>query len=335
MKTVKLNLEDRLSWQKFQHVLTSFASDYIDLVAPEQTLFKLEQQTLRLSFALINNYGDSEKDADCRSRANVFTQKLEAFLGRLPLVGVKRVELELVDVNDDSLFATGFDLIYVPVTSAIALEQKSAFQKITSVPRNLVQSAKAWLSKPEVQQNIQQTGNLAVRSPKTFLAATGNLAKENFIVAINWVDTFPWEDWAKKRVAQQKRRHDRNLFKALVEDFLALALIVFLSITAIDMLSAPVVNVANLPNQHYDQALDTPNGRCGWSGLNKRNYVCLARGMSYRQVVSILGGEGVPLGFDKKFGDKAVIVSWKKGEGAMNVTFREDYLVAKAYRNLS
>jgi len=340
MKTVKLNLEDKLSWQKFQHVLTSFASDYIDLVAPEQTLFKLDQQTLRLSFALINNYGDSLKDGDRLTRANLFTQNLQAFLGRLPLVGVGRVELELVDVtNDDAVFTTGFDLIFVPATSAIALgqklDQKSIFQKITSAPRNLVQSAKAWLAKPEVQQNIQQTSNLAVRSPKTFLAATGNLAKENFIVAINWVDTFPWEDWAKNRVAQQKRRHDRHLFKALVEDFLAIALIVFLSIAAIDMLSAPVVNVANLPNQHYDQALDTPNGRCGWAGLNKRNYVCLARGMSYRQVVSILGGEGVPLGFNQKFGDKAVIVSWKSGEGAMNVTFREDYLVAKAYRNLS
>jgi hypothetical protein len=336
MKTVKLNLEDRLSWQKFQHVLTSFASDYIDLLAPEQTLFKLDQKTLRLSFALISNYSDSLQDVSRLTKANVFTQNLEAFLARLPLVEVRRVELELIDLNnDETILATGFDLSYVP-TSAIATYQKSTNKSalVTRKLANLVNRAKAWLTSPEVQQNIASTSKLAIRNPKTFLAATGSLAKENFIVAINWVDTFPWEDWAKNRVAQQKRRHDRNLFKALAEDFLLLALLVFLSITAVNMLSVPAVNLANLPS-HYDQALDTPTSRCDWAGINKKNYVCLSRGMSYRQVVNILGGEGKPLGFDQKFGDKAVIVSWQTLEQAMNITFREDSLVAKAYRDLS
>jgi hypothetical protein len=335
MKTVKLNLEDKLSWQKFKHVLTSFASDYIDLVAPEQTLFKLEQQTLRLSFVLINNYSDSVQDEYRRTKANIFTQNLEAFLGRLPLVEVRRVELEMCDPNnDETVMTTGFDFNYISA-SAIAPHQKSSNSALISLKfTNLVDRAKAWITQPEVQENIQKTGKLAIRNPKTFLAATGNFAKQNFISTINWVDTFPWEAWAKNRVAQQKRRHDRNLFKALVEDFFILALLVFLSITAVNMLSVPTVNLANLPS-HHDQALDTPNSRCDWAGLTKKNYVCLSRGMSYRQVVSILGGEGTPLGFDKKFGEKAVIVSWKNGEGAMNVTFREDYLVAKAYRDLS
>jgi hypothetical protein len=336
MKTVKLNLEDRLSWQKFQHVLTSFASDYIDLLAPEQTLFKLDHQTLRLSFALISNYSDDLQDVSRRTRANIFTQNLEAFLARLPLVEVRRVELELIDLNnDETILATGFDLSYVPA-SAIATRPKFTNKSalVTRKLANLVNRAKAWLTTPEVQQNIASTSKLAIRNPKTFLAATGNLAKENFIVAINWVDTFPWEDWAKNRVAQQKRRHDRNLFKALVEDFLLLALLVFLSITAVNMLSVPAVNLANLPS-HYDQALDTPTSRCDWAGVNKKNYVCLSRGMSYRQVVSILGSEGKPLGFDQKFGDQAVIVSWQTPEQAMNITFREDSLVAKAYRDLS
>jgi len=341
MKTVKLNLEDKLSWQKFQHVLTSFTSDYIDLVAPEQTLFKLDQQTLRLSFVLINEYSDSVRDDYRRTKANIFTQNLEAFLGRLPLVEVGRVELELIDPsNDEAILTTGFNFNYVSAaTSAIAPRQKSlaynlVFQKSSLVLSNLVDRAKNWITKPEVQQNIQKTGKLAIRSPKTFLATTGNFAKQNFITTINWVDTFAWEEWAKNRVTQQKRRHDRNLFKALVEDFFVLALIVFLSITAVNFLSVPTVNLANVPS-HYDRALDTPNSRCDWAGLTKKNYVCLSRGMSYRQVVSILGGEGTPLGFDKRFGDKAVIVSWQRGEGAMNITFREDYLVAKAYRDLS
>jgi hypothetical protein len=329
MKTVKLNLKDKLSGQKFQHILTSFASDYIDLVAPEQTLFKLDQQTLIISFVLIDTSIIND-----RTRANIFTQNLEAFLTRLPLVETRRVELELVNLhNDETLFTTGFNLNYIAAIASNS-SSKSTLQKLTSAPVNLVRNFKFWLTQPQVQQNINHTTQLAVRSPKTFLAATGNFAKQNLIVAIDWVDTFPWEDWAKKGVAQQKRRHDRNLFKALVEDFLVIALLIFMSITVVDMLSIPPVNLANVPS-HYDQALDTPVSRCDWAGVTKKNYVCLARGMSYRQVVSILGVEGKPLGFDDKFGDKSVIVAWQQGNGAMNITFRGDYLVAKAYRDLS
>jgi hypothetical protein len=335
MKNVKLNLEDRVSWQKFQHVLTSFASDYIDLIAPEQTLFKLEQQTLLISFVLINNHSD-------RTKANIFTQNLETFLARLPIIGVRRVALELVDLNNDEVILnTEFDLNYVPA-SAIAPISKS--EKVTSalvrgnfkkIANKLVNRAKAWITNPEVQQNFQKTSQIVVRNPKTALALTGEFTKAKFIAAVNWVDTFPWEEWVENRVAQQKRRHDRNLFKAIVEDLVAFALITFLFVVSVDMLSVPSVNLALLPTQHYDQALDTPTSRCGWSGLNKKNYICLSRGMSYRQVVNVLGTEGVPLGLDKRFGDKAVIVSWQKGEEAMNITFREDFLVAKAYRNLS
>ncbi len=330
MKTVKLNLIDRLSWQKFQHVLTSFASDYIDLVAPEQTLFQLDQKILRLSFALIGNHCDHDK-------ANAFTRALETFLARLPLVEVERVELELIDLsNDEVVLTTGFNLAYIAETSAITKSAKSLTKKILPQRRlaNLVGRAKTWITSPKVKQNIQTASNLAIRNPKTFLAATGNLAKENLITAVNWVDRFPWENWAKNQVAQQKRRHERNLFKAIAEDLILLALMIFITITAVDFLSAPSLNLASLPNQHYDRVLANPNSRCGWAGLNRKNYVCLTRGMTYREVVSILGGEGKPLGFDKKFGEKAVIVSWSKGDGTMNVTFNQDSLVAKAYRNL-
>lgn len=320
MKTLKLNLEDKRSWQKFQHVLTSFASDYIDIIAPEQTVFKLEQKTLRLGFALVARGSD-------RHRVNLFTQNLEAFLSRLPILEVRRAEIELVDIStDEIIFGTGFDLPYHAAT-AIVPSHRSNLAKLTA-------TATAWLTNPATLSKAQKASQLALRNPKTSLAIAGTFAKAQFTAAIDWIDTFPWEAWAKNRVADQKRRHQRNLFKAIVEDILILGLILFLAVTVVDRLSTPTINFAALPNHHYDKALDIPAVRCDWAGLSKRNYVCLQRGMSYRQVVNILGGEGKPLGIDSRFGDRAVIVSWQKGEEAMNVTFREDYLVAKAYRKL-
>ena len=323
MKTLKLNLEDKPSWQKFQHVLTSFASDYIDIIAPEQTVFKLEQKTLRLGFVLVDRAGD-------RQRINAFTQNLETFLGRLPILEVRRVEIELVDIStDEILFGTGFELTYRPAVSALSRSSSVAIQlhKITT-------RAKAWLTHPATVAKFNKASRLVVRQPKTSLAIAGTLAKEKFVATLDWIDTFPWEAWAKNRVADQRRRHQRNLFKAIVEDILIIALIGFLAITVVDRLSTPTINFAALPNQHYDKALDIPPVRCDWSGLSKRNYVCLQRGMSYQQVVNILGGEGKPLGIDPRFGDRAVIVSWQNEVEAMNVTFRENYLVAKAYRKL-
>jgi hypothetical protein len=61
MKAVRLNLEDKQNWQKLQYILTSLASDYMDLVAAEQTEFKFEQQILSIAFTLISADGDSDR----------------------------------------------------------------------------------------------------------------------------------------------------------------------------------------------------------------------------------------------------------------------------------
>ncbi len=332
MKTVKLNLEDKQSWRKFQHVLTSFASDYIDVIAPERAVFKLQEQVLTLCFTLIKT--------DDRNQANLFTQNLEAFLSRLQLVGVRRVELEFLAIAGGvPTLSRGFDLNYIPaaslvgVTKAIASKRQSRLNLFRA--SNLVRQFKTWLASPQVQQNIETTSKLVIRDPKNFLAKTGDLAKANFIVAINWVDTFPWEEWATSKVNGQKRRHQRNMVKALVEDFLILAVALFLLVIAVDFLSGPSINLANVPAYHYDKALDSPLSRCGFPGLSKKNYVCLNRGMSYKQVVNILGAQGKPLGIDKQFGDRAVVIAWEGEKGDFNATFKDDRLVAKAQRNLS
>ena len=85
MKAVRLNLEDRQAWQKLQHVLTCLASDYMDLVAAEQTEFKFEQQVLSIAFTLIAS------DAN-RDRLNEFTQSIDRYFNRLQLIGVRRIE---------------------------------------------------------------------------------------------------------------------------------------------------------------------------------------------------------------------------------------------------
>jgi len=330
MKTVKLNLEDKQSWRKFQHVLTSFVSDYIDLIAPERTVVKLEDQVLTLSFTLIK--------ADDRDQANLFTGKLEAFLSRLQLVGVRRVELEFLAIAVDTpVLARGFDLTYISaaslVTTNTAIARKTGSSR--SRPAQLVRHVKNWLASPQVQQNLQKTSKLVVRDPKGLLAKTGELAKANFMVAINWVDTFPWEDWTKGKVEGLKRRHQRHPLKSLLEDFLILAVMLFLLLQAIDFLASPSINLANVPPQHYDKTLDSPLSRCGLPGLSKKNYVCLTRGMAYKQVANILGAEGKPLGIDQQFGDRSVVIAWQSDKGEFNATFKDDQLVAKAQRNLS
>jgi hypothetical protein len=65
--------------------------------------------------------------------------------------------------------------------------------------------------------------------------------------------------------------------------------------------------------------------------------------MSYRQVTSILGKDGKPLGIDHKFGScekpsmKAcgVIITWNNGKQNLNATFNKDRLIAKAWRDMS
>lgn len=332
MKTVRLNLEDRQSWQKFQHVLTSFASDYIDLVAPEQTEFKFEQQVLSLGFTLIAATPD-------RERANYFTQSLENFLKRLRLVGVRRVELEFFAIGAESpVLDCGFDVPFIePPATTTSIVRNSGQIAATSRRRlggSLAQRVKGWLTNPQIQENFQAASRLVVRDPKGLLEAAKNSTVEKFSQTITWVDTFPWEQWAKQKIAGQKRRHRRNLFKALVEDFAVIALLIVCLFFAADFLSGPTLNLAAMPQQHYDSNPTGVRYRCGNTGLSLKNYVCLSRGMTYNQVASILGAEGKPLGIDNKFGDRAVIISWGNGEKALNATFKEDALVSKAQRNL-
>jgi hypothetical protein len=362
MKAVKLNLEDRQSWQKFQHVLTSFASDYIDLVAPEQTEFRFEQQTLFLTFALITASPD-------RERANFFTQNLESFLIRLKLIGVRRVELEFLATGETPLFSGGFDVTYIKPEliqdsqSAIARRPNQAIARTKAPGRQGRTGAlargfnriKGWLTNPALLQNIQGSGRLAARDPKGFLVAAKDNVGEKFGLALTWVDTFPWEAWFKAKLQWQERRHKRNLIKAIFEDFIFAAILVLLLFWGSEFLSGPTINLAKLPAQHYTDSMDGPKYRCGNAGLTRKNYVCLSKGMSYGEVAGILGGEGRPLAIDTKFGldsdrinqqikkdgkfnseEVAVIVIWSdpNNKMTMNATFKGDKLVAKAMRDL-
>lgn len=356
MKAVRLNLENRQSWQKFQHILTSFVSDYIDLVAPEQSQFRFEQQILSLTFTLISASPD-------RDRANYFTQKIESFLSRLQLLGVRSVALEFFAANGEDLpvFTYGFEVAFIPAPQSTTESSivRSSTQTIvrrttqTTGGGSLFRAIGNWLANFELLQNLRGVSRFAIRDPKQTLVNVKDAAFNQFSTAISWVDTFPWEDWFKAKLEWQKRRHNRNLFKALFEDFVLIGLLIFALFWTTDFLSGPTVNLAALPPQHYDSRLDSPNYRCGNPGINRKNYACLTRGMSYRQVASILGTDGKPLGIDPKFGQSiedirrnakatekidaaqvAVIVSWSNGNGNLNATFRNDALVAKAYSNL-
>ena len=363
MKAVKLNLEDRQSWQKFQHILTSFASDYIDLVAPEQTEFRFEQQALSIAFTLITATPD-------RERANFFTQNLENFLTRLNLIGVRRVELEFFAASaierSQPIFRGGFEITFIQpevqspqdrkTGSIVRQSGKLVTRKSNRRPGALARSfdrVKGWLTSPQLLQNLQGASRLAARDPKGFLVATKDTVGEKFALALTWVDTFPWEAWFKAKLQWQSRRHKRNLLKALFEDFIFAAILVMLLFWGAEFLSGPTLNLANLPTQHYSDSMDAPRYRCGNPGLTKKNYVCLAKGMPYSQVTNILGGEGKPMAIDTKFGlnssqieqqikkdgkmnsdDIAVIVSWSSGDMVMNATFKGDRLIAKGMRGL-
>ncbi len=344
MKTVRLNLEDKQSWQKFQHVLTSFVSDYIDLVAPEQTEFKFERQTLHLTFILIAASPD-------RDRANYFTQNLENFLTRIQLIGVSRVDLEFFAAGTDAaLLIYGFEVPFIkpepivaPPISAIARRPQSsnlqrsnpsAQRERNVLGGSLVRNLRGWLTNPQLIQTVKAGTKVALRNPKRVVAIAKTNIQEKASAALTWVDTFPWESWFKAKMQWQQRRHRRHMIKALIEDFVLVAVLAFALFWATDFLSGPSLNLAAMPAQHYDTAFANNSYRCGNPNVNKKNYVCLNRGMGYNQVTSILGSDGKPLGIDHKFGENAVIISWRNGEGTLNATFSEDKLVAKAYRNL-
>ncbi len=232
MKAVRLNLEDRQAWQKLQHVLTSLASDYMDLVAAEQTEFKFEQQVLSIAFTLIAS--DSDRD-----RLNEFTQNIDRYFNRLQLIGVQRIEWEFYLVGDDvPVLAQGRDipLIAAPAplrTNALARDmardqkrspvrnaQESSLSKGKSKAVNLVRRFRGWLADPKTLAAARTTSRITIRDPRGALEAVRTTAIAKFNDTIQWVDTFPWEAWTKEKSQQIKRRHQRNLVRSVIEDVL-------------------------------------------------------------------------------------------------------------------
>ncbi|WP_271254059.1 hypothetical protein [Pseudanabaena sp. Chao 1811] len=345
MKAVRLNLEDRQAWQKLQYVLTSLASDYMDLVAAEQTEFKFEQQVLSIAFTLIAANSD-------RDRLNEFTQSIDRYFNRLQLIGVRRIEWEFYVIGEDNLvLSQGRDipLVAAPAPlpkSALARtedkrslarnSQQSALSKGKSKAGNLVRRLRGWLLDPKTIAAARTTSRITIRDPKGALEAIRTSVIAKFNDTIQWVDNFPWETWTKEKAQQIKRRHQRNLVRAVIEDVLVLGVLLICLYWLTEALSGPTINLALLPPRHYDNNITTNvQYRCGNPGVTLKNYVCLGRGMGYDQVASILGGEGKPLGIDHKFGDRAVIVSWSNKDMNLNATFVNDKLVARAYRQLT
>lgn len=343
MKAVRLNLEDRQAWQKLQHVLTSLASDYMDLVAAEQTEFKFEQQVLSIAFTLIAS--DSNRD-----RLNEFTQNIDRYFNRLQLVGVQRIEWEFYLIGDDvPVLAQGRDisLIAAPAslpTNALARDQQrspvrnageSSLAKGKSKAGNLVRRFRGWLADPKTLAAARTTSRITIRDPRGALEAVRTTAIAKFNDTIGWVDTFPWEAWTKEKSQQIKRRHQRNLVRSVIEDMLILGVLAIAALWLIESLAGPTFNLALLPKQHHDSNMTNVQYRCGNPAVSLKNYVCLGRGMRYDQVASILGSEGKPLGIDRKFGDRAVIISWSSPDLSMNATFVNDQMVSRAYRQLS
>ena len=344
MKAVRLNLEDRQAWKKLQHVLTSLASDYIDLVAAEKTEFKFEQQVLSIAFTLIAS------DLD-RDRLNEFTQSIDQYFHRLQLVGVRRIEWEFYVIGEATpVLAQGrnIPLIAAPEplpTNAIIRNdrqrslarnsQDSVLYKGKSRVSNLVRRLRGWLVDPKTLEAARTSSRITIRDPRGALNAVRLTAIAKFNDTIQWVDTFPWESWTKEKSQQIKRRHQRNLVRSLIEDVLIVGVMLIAIFWLIESLSAPSFNLALLPKQHHDTNMTSVQYRCGNPAVSLKNYVCLGKGMSYDQVASILGSEGKPLGIDRKFGDRAVVISWTSSDLTMNATFVNDQLVSRAYRQLT
>lgn len=332
MKTGKLNLADRQSWSKFQHILTSFASDYIALVAPELTKFKLEQQVLILTFSLIKSQSD-------RANLNQFTHQLEQFVAKLELIGISEVRLQFVNRAEVPILLLEHQFA-VDFIAPSALQVTTSSLVKSKKPRSSLGKALGQsfgkLSGAKIRTVAQTTSALVARDPKGSLVKVGDFAKHNFIAAINWVDTFPWENWKNSVIAAQKRRHARNLVKALIEDALILAALLISLFWGMNLISFASIDIATMPAAHYDRSIGEQKYRCGLlPGVNKRNYLCLARNMSYKQVSSILGGSGQPLGLNPEYGQQAVTITWKTWTGgSLNAVFAGDRLVARAYQNI-
>jgi hypothetical protein len=362
MKAVRLNLEDRQAWQKLQHVLISLASDYMDLVAAEQTEFKFEQQVLSIAFTLIVSNSD-------RDRLNEFTQNIDRYFNRLQLVGVRRIEWEFYAIGEaEPILVQGRDIAFVAAPaklpsnalaknsqrSPVRNSSKASITKAKSKAGQIVQRFRGWLTDPKTLEGARTASRITIRDPRGALEAVKNTAVAKFNDTVEWVDTFPWENWTKEKAQQIKRRHQRNLLRSIIEDVLILGVVMIAALWLIESLSPPSFNLALLPKQHHDTNMTSAQYRCGNPSVSLKNYVCLQRGMGYDQVASILGTEGKPLAIDLKYGDRAaiissgtegkplaidpkygVIISWSSPELSMNATFLNDKLVSRSYRQMN
>jgi len=344
MKAVRLNLEDRQAWKKLQHVLTSLASDYMDLVAAEQTEFKFEQQVLSIAFTLISTNSD-------RDRLNEFTQNIDRYFNRIQLVGVRRIEWEFYAIGEAvPVLTQGRDIPFVaapaplPQTALVKSNNKRSLVRNaqdSSLARgrfkagNLVRRVRGWLLDPKTIAAAQKTSRITIRDPRGALEIVRTTAIAKFNDTIQWVDTFPWETWTKEKAQQIKRRHQRNLVRAVIEDVLVFGVLLMCLWWLTEVLSGPTINLALMPARHFDNNITNVQYRCGNPAISLKNYVCLGRGMRYDQVASILGGEGKPMGIDHNYGDHAVVISWTGKDMSMNATFVDDKLVTRAYRQLT
>ena len=344
MKAVRLNLEDRQAWKKLQHVLTSLASDYMDLVAAEQTEFKFEQQVLSIAFTLISTNSD-------RDRLNEFTQNIDRYFNRIQLVGVRRIEWEFYAIGEAvPVLTQGRDIPFVaapaplPQTALVKTNNKRSLVRNaqdSSLARgrfkagNLVRRVRGWLLDPKTIAAAQKTSRITIRDPRGALEIVRTTAIAKFNETIQWVDTFPWETWTKEKAQQIKRRHQRNLVRAVIEDVLVFGVLLMCLWWLTEVLSGPTINLALMPARHFDNNITNVQYRCGNPAISLKNYVCLGRGMRYDQVASILGSEGKPMGIDHNYGDRAVVISWTGKDMSMNATFVDDKLVTRAYRQLT
>lgn len=67
------------------------------------------------------------------------------------------------------------------------------------------------------------------------------------------------------------------------------------------------------------------------TGVTMENYLKLQNGMSYRDVVAILGSEGTEMSSNEIAGTRTVMYSWHgSGLGNMNAMFQNDKMMQKA-----
>ncbi|MGQ9866829.1 MAG: hypothetical protein ACUVSQ_11215 [Pseudanabaenaceae cyanobacterium] len=349
MKTVKLNLQEEAARQKLRQIAVGFLTDRLEAIAPERTRFQFDRQTLSLTVYAL-------EEATAPQLATI-AEALQEFFGRLPLVGVRHIELEFLAADEVTiLWQQAFAIAYEAPVAAIARPEPQGptiRQRRTYPGSALVARVRHWLTTPATWQQAGRLGTRTVRDPKGALVQTGAFLQEKFRETLDWIDTFPWAERYHQLWEAQRRRHRRNYIKALIEDLAVFAVVALVILSGLNAISMAPINAARLPAGNHDTILSSQRYRCAFlPGVNKTNYLCLSQGMGYRQVASILGGEGQPMvaatpvrpltafasaqasvprdNIDPQ--KQPVVVSWSQGNFTINATFAGDRLIRKAYR---